>query len=97
MSHDSSAGRPPATGGASNRGRHYTQEEIDKLYLEAQKPDARQKENLEILAKQHGRSPDAIDFVLRWCQRADFPPKADNLIKRQVRIARKKFSKEQQT
>ncbi len=62
--------------------------------LEAQKEGARRPMNLVRLAQQYGRTPGGIEMVLRWAQRAKFPARADNRIKRQVEAARKKLGLE---
>lgn len=71
-----------------NAGMPYTDEEIEQLLLESLKEGARRRANLERLSKDYGRSPLGIDMVIRWCQEADFPERANNRIRRQVMAAK---------
>lgn len=78
----------------NKRGRPYEDEEIEQLLIESLQPNARSPENLELLAERFGRTPGAIDMVIRWCQGARFPQKANNRIKRQVAAAKARLSVE---
>lgn len=71
-------------------GRHYTQPEINLIYVMRSTP-----ENKELLAEHLGRSPGAIDFAMRWRDDPDtFPPHARNRIRRQMLEARRQLGKQ---
>jgi len=63
----------------SRTGMHYDLAEVELIFRVRHNP-----ENSSVLAQVLGRKPDAIAYVWRWCEQANFPPEADNEIVRHV-------------
>jgi hypothetical protein len=67
---------------APKSGQHYHDAEVALVYLVEGTPEADA-----LLARLLGRTPDAINMMRRWADKAGFPPAAYNKIKRQFEWA----------
>lgn len=84
--------RTEVDGAASRAGQPYTDEEIYEIYARFQEsPNPRSPELKQEFASRFGRTPGAIDFVMRWIEGYEFPEQAKNRILRQVDRARKRY------
>jgi hypothetical protein len=73
---------------ASRRGEHYDDVEISLLYLIERSP-----KSVEIMADLLRRTEGGVVMAWRWIEGANFPPEAENQIKRQSEAAERRFGK----
>jgi hypothetical protein len=73
---------------AIRRGEHYDDVEISLLYLIERSPEA-----VAIMADLLGRTPGGVEMAWRWIEKANFPPQAENQIKRQAEAAERRFGR----
>ena len=71
-----------------NAGKPYPDDVIDEVYVFSEQDDYRDPDRLERAADHYGRTPGALEMNMRWGQGADFPPKAQNRVGRQMKAAK---------
>lgn len=80
---------------ASRAGLPYTDDEIYEIYSRFQESESPRSPALKAeFAGRFGRTPGAIDFVMRWIEGYEFPEKARNRIARQIAQARARYLSE---